>query len=56
MCLLQLFVFQVVTFLDFEINLIFLIKPFFYTTKNSRQEYLETKNSRQEYLENKKGF
>ena len=46
MCLLQLFVFQVVTSLDFEINFIFQIKPFFYTTKNSRQEYFE----------NKKGF
>ena len=33
---------------DFEINLIFLIKPFSYITKKSRQKF--------KYLENKKSF
>ena len=33
---------------DFEINLIFQIKPFFYMTKKSRQKF--------EYLENEKSF
>ena len=34
--------------LNFEINVIFLIKPFLYKTKKSRQEF--------EYLENEKNF
>ena len=34
--------------MDFEITLIFLIKPFSYMTKNSRQKF--------NYLENKKSF
>ena len=34
--------------IKFEINLIFLIKPFFYLTKNSRQKF--------KYLEKKRAF
>ena len=34
--------------IDFEINLIFLIKPFFYMTEKSRQNF--------KYLEKKKRF
>ena len=34
--------------MDFEINLIFLIKPFCYMTKKSRQKF--------KYLENEKSF
>ena len=34
--------------INFEINLIFLIKPFFDMTENSRQKF--------QYLENKKSF
>ena len=34
--------------INFEINLIFLTKPFFYMTKKSRQRF--------KYLENKKSF
>ena len=34
--------------IKFEINLFFLIKPFFYMTKNSRQKF--------KYLENEKSF
>ena len=34
--------------INFEINLIFLIKRFFYTAKKSRQKF--------KYLENEKGF
>ena len=34
--------------IDFEINLIFLIKPFSYTTKKSRQKF--------KYLENERSF
>ena len=35
-------------FKNFEINIIFLIKPFFYMTQKSRQEF--------QYLENRKSF
>ena len=35
-------------FINFEINLIFLIMPFFYMTKKSRQKF--------EYLENEQSF
>ena len=40
---------------NFEINLIFLIKPFFYMTKKSRQKfrYLENENI---FMRNKKHF
>ena len=34
--------------INFEINFIFLIKPFFYMTKNSKQKL--------KYLENEKSF
>ena len=47
-CVLQLFVSQFVTSKIFEINLIFLIKPFSYMTEKSRQKF--------KYLENKKSF
>ena len=45
---LQLFVSQVVKFINFETNLMFLIKPFFYITKKSTQKF--------KYLENEKSF
>ena len=38
-CVLQLFINQVVTSQSFEVNLIFLIKPFSYMTKKSRQKF-----------------
>ena len=45
-CVLQLFVSQ--ADINFEVNPIFLTKPFFYVTKNSRQKF--------KYLENEEGF
>ena len=46
-CVLQLFV-NLVDVTDFEINLIFLFKPFSYMTKKTRQRF--------RYLENEKSF
>ena len=40
--------FPVCDVINFEINLIFLIKPFFYMTENSRQKF--------KYFETEKGF
>ena len=37
-CVLQLFVNQFVNVINFTVNLIFLIKPFLYIVKNSRQK------------------
>ena len=47
-CVLQLFVFRGCDVMDFENNLTFLINPFFYMTKYSRQKF--------KYLGNKKSF
>ena len=47
-CVLQLFVNQLVTCMNFEVNHIFLIKPFSYMTKTSWQKL--------KYLENEKSF
>ena len=43
-CVLQLFIKQVATSLKFEINLICLIKLFFYETKKSRQKFKYCEN------------
>ena len=42
--------------IDFEINLIFLIKPFSYTTKKSRQKFKYLENERSFYREIKSIF
>ena len=47
-CVLQLFVNQVGDVINFEINLIFLIKSFFCIIEKSRQKF--------KFLENKKSF
>ena len=47
-CLLQLFIDQVVMFVNFENNLIFRIKPFFLHGQKVKQKF--------KYLENKKSF
>ena len=48
LCVLQLFVNQVVNVINFEINLIFLIKSFLYMTKTWRQN--------PNYIVNEKSF